>query len=423
LKECTDKIVEYSLPLFVDPEAGGGGAGSVQGTHNRPDYSSIYSCPATACPPLLIILIDGTSPQSGFYKQICSALMQLVHPDKDADTFKSTRVGIFIMTKGGCLSVFDLTSPGGHLKHVRLEDTPLDRNPNFGGYQTQSTTTYTNGSSSNSSHGTKRTDIPLVDIMDVDQVFAPLDSEYSRSCVDGALRALEDSTIAIHQACQQLDTKCSFDLCSRGESMKNGGGAYLGSTMEYILEFIEEVGYHPGKSGVCLEHHGSKRNHTDCDMADRFTYAGGKLMCFLSGPPDEIGIETLEKKPNDAVLEKPQMRTGRMGTGGFGGSCAVRGKRFDHKNRPQRMDDLEIAPDSDDIEAGGGVHSNEDNSTNDAIPQNQYSLVDDYFIFLGTRCAAAAIGVEMFALIREKNEKEEEVYIGFPLLRLISDRR
>ena len=87
------------------------------------------------------------------------------------------------------------------------------------------------------------------------------------------------------------------------------------------------------------------------------------------------------------------------------------------------MDDLEIAPDSDDIEAGGGVHSNEDNSTNDAIPQNQYSLVDDYFIFLGTRCAAAAIGVEMFALIREKNEKEEEVYIGFPLLRLISDRR
>ena len=378
-EECYDPIIEYSLPLISIYNA--------SSCRNE----EIYALPSTQCPPLLAVFIDGTSSDTEYYETIASTLQTLI--DCDSDEFKGSRMGIFVMTANGGLSAFDFTNPGGHIKHLWVNPCPLEVNHEY--HKDQNHKWEPEGEYDVAS---------LADVMTADQIFAPLDGN-GRSYIENALRELADSTISIQQACQRQETSAD-------------SGVYLGSTLQYFLEFMEDIAYHPGEmqeinyqdeSGVAINPH------------DKFMYAGGKIMCFLSKAPYEIGNKTIFGK------------NGRIGRGGVGGACAELGRRFgtivndlDEVSYDQNDEGLH------DVEAGGInlPQKNErkapsENRNNDfELPPTKCINVDEYYQDLGITCAISAFGVEVFALFRNHDCKVEngEHYFGIPLLRLLSDR-
>jgi len=149
-------------------------------------------------------------------------------------------------------------------------------------------------------------------------------------------------------------------------------------------------------------------------------------MCFLAGPPNEIG-----SGPSG----------GRIGTGGFGGSCAELGKRFSSNQDASTSATGSYEDFHDDIEAGnanvnskternkrkpktGKKKGQKQNASmgDERIPLTAFFNVDDYYQRLGIQCAQQALSVEIFGLVDEGQEGGEGAYLGFPYLRLLSDR-
>jgi hypothetical protein len=412
-EERINPIIEYSLPLLSVPN-------SANGTNKR---EGVYALPSHMCSPLLAIFIDGTSSDAGYYARIASCLNQLIHGSDDEEDrrngndYKGARVGIFVMTKNGSLSVFDLTNPGGHLKHLWVESSPLPLNPNYqkGTTNLERRELIFKTKASAAAEEDEYAVAPMRDVMTAEQIFAPL-NDYGISCIDNAIRELADSRIAIQQACRRNYQGGNGDD-------DDSGGVYLGRTLQYFLEFMEDVAYHPGDmSRVDIE-------TNPAEASNKFMYAGGKIMCFLSKAPDEIGDITLGD------------RNGRIGNGGFGGSCAEVGKRFreagdnrtstdggDHAHNP---DDIESGavnkPAMDAKESSRGTSAHEPTaSSDDELPQTKYLGIDEYYHDLGMACAISAFGVELFALLHEDKDddssKTGESFIGMPFLRLLSDR-
>ena len=378
-EECHEPIVEYSLPLFSMPNPS---------SRRKED---IYTLGSSHCPPLLAIFIDGTSSDTEYYKKIASTLQTLIDGD-DSDQFKGSRMGIFIMTANGGLSAFDFTNPGGHIKHLWINPCPLEVNHEYHNDQNQKW----------ESQG--EYDVAsLADVMTAEQIFAPLDGN-GRSYIENALRELADSTISIQQACQRQDTSAD-------------SGVFLGSALQYFLEFIEDTAYHPGEMQDMNENDDSPEA---IKPHDKFMYAGGKIMCFLSKAPDEIG--------HKEVIGQ----NGRIGRGGSGGACAEVGRRFGASLSDANEQFHDHDEDPNDVEAAGIQlpRKNETNipsenrRQNFELPPTKYLKVDEYYQDLGITCAISAFGVEIFALCRNDDSKVDkgEIYFGIPLLRLLSDR-
>ncbi len=413
-EECIKPVVEYSLPLLSVPIAAKGGK-----------REAVYTLPAEMCPPLLAIFIDGTSSDPTYYARIAACLDRLIHGDEDdasssderaqGDKYKGARVGIFVMTQNGSLSVFDLANPGGHLKHLWVESSPLPRNPNYQkGISNLEDQEQKSKVRSIKIEEDEYAVAPLRDVMTADQIFASLDDN-GISCIENAIRELADSRNAIQQACGRNYQGSSRD---GNENDDDSGGVYLGRTLQYFLEFIEDVAYHPGDL--------ARFDIEDEESSTMFMYAGGKIMCFLSKAPDEIG---------DIIIGN---RNGRIGNGGFGGSCAEIGKRFTSSvDRGFLMQSDVHLHHSDDIESGAasGPTSNTNQSsvkepcsvlTDDMLPQTKYLGVAEYYHQLGMASAVSAFGVEIFALVHEDDDEigasTGEPFIGIPFLRLLSDR-
>ena len=431
--EYSLNVDEYSLPLFS--------VSTSSPSSQQDEINDIYSLPAKMCPPLLTILIDGTSSDPKYYSKISSSIHHLLHLNDEENkttennvesstNFKGSRIGIFIMTKGGGLSVFDLKNPCGHLKHLWVHPPPLLRR------KTQGTKSFHDDNES-------ATIIPLSDVLDINEIYIPLDSDSSKSCIENVLRVLENSTI-LNQTCQQSSSSNSgmnYDGIGDdfGTSIGNTGednnyiGTYLGSTIQYILDFLDEVAYHPGMHQMTNDMMMVPRNNKNNDNSDRndendavrkFLYAGGKIMCFLATSPHEIGI------PSSFVPG------GRIGTGGFGGSCAEIGKRFDERkdiDTPNLTNET-FDQDEDDIEAGGknnkiyakdGTKSgrkSDDKYNLNNTPETAYLQVDEYYQDLGIQCAQFGLSIEVFGLVNETKKEIGDIYLGFPYLRLLSDR-
>ena len=131
-------------------------------------------------------------------------------------------------------------------------------------------------------------------------------------------------------------------------------------------------------------------------------------MCFLASPPAEIGPSQPGRKKN-----------GQIGMGGFGGTCAIVGKRFGGNSSIQTQQQNEYDdPESVIVDA----YTKDTKKDEHILPCTAYTKVDDYFQDLGIQCATAAFGVEIFGLIDEVEEQVKGVYFGFSLLRLLSDR-
>lgn len=410
--ELRYETMEYSLPLFSITSS------STQSSllkNNKyihkeqppqENVHEIYSLPAAMCPPLLTILIDGTSTNPMYYNIISSSIQSLLNLKDDSNnSFKGCKLAIFIMTKNGGLSVFDLNSQFGHIKHL-VVNRPLlrvnnDSNKRFLSY---------------ANNDDEIDFIPLSEVMDINDVYVSLESDYTRSCIESALRVLADSII-LNQACQRNHSNNDNEIY---------GGVYFGSTIQYILDFLKDVAYHPGMYHMSKEmlygnHDDGNDGHmcSNNDAMNKLLYAGGKIMCFLAGPPHEIG-----SFPNSS---------GRIGTGGFGGTCSEIGKRFDSSTWKDSDDTYgkiyDNKGDENDIEAGNdaafhgdGRSASESKSNVDDTPHTPYSNLDTYYQNLGIECAHAAISVEIFGLIDQDDNNRDRSYLGLPYLRLLSDR-
>jgi hypothetical protein len=233
--------------------------------------------------------------------------------------------------------------------------------------------------------------------MSPQDIFVSLDTDVSRACVENVLREIADSSIMIEQACQRENSNTN-PTSVRGVS--------LGSSIQYFLEFMETVGYHPGEMQLQELTEDPSPKFADA----KFCYAGGKIMCFLADAPHEIGPLELDRR-------------GNIGLGGFGGSCAVPGKRFQQNLDEINTSQNQVANEND-IEAGvrGEISSNANTFNNDQLPPTLYKDVEEFYSFLGTSCGYNAFSVELFALSNHENTKGKEKYFGIPLLRLLSDR-
>lgn len=375
-------LVEFSLPVMsiYNPE-----------THKQED---IYTLPAQFCPPLLAVFIDGTSNDPGYYERIAELLKHML--DDSSGDYKGTRMGIFIMTSNGGLSIYDFTNPGGHLKHLLIDQCPLKFNPNFVDSNEISM------SSSDDDYNVAN----LEDIMTAEQIFAPLDG-IGKLKVDNAIREIADWTITIHQACQ----RGSF------EHGNTDGGVYLGRTLQYFLEFMGRVAYQPSDMQRISA---TEESFLPDDIHEKFVYAGGKMFIFLSQAPQEIGNF------------KVSGLNGRVGMGGFGGSCAEAGKRFSTycyeepiaEEENVTVEDIESGQNSTNKNKQTGVLQNIKDRQRKNLPETKYLQVDEYYQDIGTASAMGAFGIEIFALLRvdECSLESCEPYFGIPLLRLLSDR-
>jgi len=434
LPECKKSKIEYSLPLLSVPMP----------ESNNSHHNEIYTLPAKMCPPLITILIDGTTTNANYYNEICTSLdilLQICDDDNHNNNsnnkkhddlfFKGCRIGIFIMTKHGGLSIFDLKHSGSHIKHLQIHSSPSLQQRQ----QKQDARTVDTENDNYYNEPNKHV-ISLSEMLDIEHIYVPLDNAYTRSNVESAIRTLGD--------CDILNQACNRDYNDPGTGDNGtGGGVYLGSTIEYILDFIEDVGYHPGigSHDPCFEKHNK-------DAAiHKFLYAGGKILCFLAGPPHEIGFL------------QPSQPQGRTGMGGFGGTCAEIGKRFGNTNHNVTMshESNEKHLDNDDDIEAGGVHNNntpkmnrngktgtanieEGSGSSSKTNKNHktrmndemnfqattaFKNVDEYYQHLGIQCAYDAFSIEIFGLIDESSSSRDDIsglFIGIPYLRLLSDR-
>jgi len=200
----------------------------------------------------------------------------------------------------------------------------------------------------------------------VDLNLTPVDPLYESS-VEATLRAVSDNP----------------SLKPNNNINSADSGMALGATIETILEFMEQA-----------KHPGDTLDDDDETSYSTLLYAGGKITCLLGRPPLEI-------EPLDLV--EPQSS---FGLGGMGGGIhdALQGDKFAH------MPDLE---DSSDL-----------TPTNLASYCKPLQPSEDIFDIIGTRCAHAALGVDIVVVepIEESSSRHFiRPFYGLPLLRVLSD--
>lgn len=248
---------------------------------------------------------------------------------------------------------------------------------------------------------------------------------------------------------------CHHDGGHQSQIRNNGrNGMYLGASLQAILDYLcDSRAFHPDllekteRDGRPITARMMEDwainigngydfigNEDDNENTGTFRYAGGKVMCFLSGAPSEIDSQIMDS-------------AGTIGTGGFGGSCAEIGRRFPtgsvvrDEYQADQNKDYEAGNDEFDPEAGrsnltNGIQLNlhsdlTKKSTNGDAQRRQRkkskTMRDAGFYYngVGIRCAEAALGVEVFALANlETPLSKQGASSGFGIahLRLLSDR-
>jgi len=211
----------------------------------------------------------------------------------------------------------------------------------------------------------------------------PADALY-KSNILTAIRAIADA---------QPGTLASV---TKGEEGEDGGAALgmaLGLTLEVILEFMEAA-KHPGDDPDDEIANGNPQ-----DTADevKLRYAGGKILCLLGNLPLEIAPKLLESQPP-------------YGPGGVGGACS------------------DITQDK-----WAEFHDKPESEPTDWTPSNLKEYVEpldpeDLFDTLGTKCANAALGVDLLVVVPEEVEPDNEEFAleirpfyGLPLLSVLAN--
>lgn len=204
----------------------------------------------------------------------------------------------------------------------------------------------------------------------------------------------------------------------------------LGKSVETILDYMDHA-QHPGQVEI-------SSSEGEDPLEDKILYAGGKIMTFLASCPTDLRGE--DWRP----LTRKYLPKTKVGLGGFGGAV--------HKNGAVGIDATstdakEMAPPlarrfkgASDEEAGyatasAGINGDDEITDTDMTPASLLDYyrapdhVEAYFQELGSQCADAALGVDIFVLVQPQEDDgymggddNAELDVGLPFLRELADR-
>ena len=215
----------------------------------------------------------------------------------------------------------------------------------------------------------------------------------------------------------------------------------LGTSIETILDFMDQA-QHPG--AVASKSSTANDDDTTNPLEDQLWYAGGKIMTFLASCPTDLRGE--DWRP---LTQKSLPRT-TVGLGGFGGAVQKTAPTASYdSNGGTSFDTTTSASGASSFldEEKGGTVSNGSSSAieildTDMTPSSLLDYyrapehVEAYFSELGSQCAEAALGVDIFVMVQPKEDEgafgsssdygnssgDAELDVGLPFLRGLADR-
>ena len=173
-----------------------------------------------------------------------------------------------------------------------------------------------------------------------------------------------------------------------------GTGMALGSSLETILEFMEQA-VHPGARV-------RYQNNLTASSESQLKYAGGKVLCLLSGPPVEIESH-----------QRHSLQPYHMG--GIGGSCAPTIDKWQgcSNEPPPEVEPTDMTP-SNLIDYMSPLHVN-------IGEEETLQLGDGYYQLLGAKFGQAGLGVDV-VVVSPQDGNTNTTWFGLPFLRGLSDR-
>lgn len=391
LPEIKDHFVELSMPISVSDG----------------DENFVTSMSAHDVPPLLIGLIDLEQVDACALAAACASLREALD---SAPSF--ARFGIIVYCKRR-FSVFDLSSPCPHVKHLRMSRDYSYIQPS------------------------------LVQSISIGEAFPQVGE--ARVCMEAAIRALGD----YHSFVPMMNQGVQYHLKDKDDMSVTSHTSMqqFGCALSEIFAFIRNCGaIHPGTSFMQTYSHQDKMNgEAEKSVMDGndFLYAGGKVMAFLTSKPSVTRIDSLtyvtSNGNTDAVKGCEDL--GEVGRGGFGGSCAAIGndvvdsRRFCTSINNSHVSHAKLKK-IDDCDIEGGNNSNHLTSTGGdnqrkidewALAGGMKGDEDDilslskYFSDLGVKGATLAIAVEILC-VTSKRRGDQTYSFNLPILRHISER-
>ena len=405
----TDTI-DFRVPVVLRPPNSGD-------PNNRERYLqqnaslATWQLPAMACPPVWWIIVDGTvgsttSSMSGtaarnYWQTIGHTLTRALE-----EIPPHVHVGLLTAT-GSKLASWDLTSAVPHVQQYPYSYDPAAIDAVEGGGEGQTTIS--------AGRGEAAWDFCLV----------PANGHYKanleaaiRAMVDGAMSGLfweessSDNTNNNNGEEKKMDHR-------QTATTRTSQYVPLGLTLEILLEFMEQA-VHPGQEE---EDDGNDDGEGDADSNDndndtngngmtKLRYAGGKILCLLGNPT----LETGKPPTNDSLSYIGQPS---FGLGGVAGSCRSEDEDDSSKNTNKDGDAMKTDPT--DLTAS--------NLEEYAMPLEP----DQLLVNIGSRCAKAALGVDLIVLVPEEDDDDANTtrgdlqssrtipWYGLPLLRPLSD--
>ena len=295
------------------------------------DDSISWKLPAMACPPVWWIVLDGTCSNGGYWNSVENVISKALE-----DIPPYVHIGI-VAASSTTLSSWDLATQIPHVLH------------------------------------SSQTSSASVDSL----CLVPCDALHLSS-IRAALRAVVDS--------------CGGNYGANDAPL--GTGMALGSTLETILEFMDQA-VHPGARI-------HDKNNPMTGAGSPLKYAGGKVLCLLSGPPVEI-------ESHQRHSPQPYFM------GGVGGSCAPTVDKWQGcshdpppENEPTDMTPSNLADYMSPLQVDIGE-------------EETLLLGDDYYQLLGTKFGNAGFGVDV-VVVSPQDANSNTTWFGLPFLRGLSDR-
>eukprot|EP00536_Pseudo-nitzschia_multiseries_P002736 jgi/Psemu1/322680/estExt_fgenesh1_pg.C_370021 len=244
-----------------------------------------------------------------------------------------------------------------------------------------------------------------------------LTSAIPHANIEAAIRAMVDGAgSGVFWDASDEDDEDQDEKKDGGSEPQRGQNVPLSLTLEIILEFMEQA-RHPGQRTLDGNEEQNSNNDGDEeeDGTTKLRYAGGKILCLLGNPALETSIAPTEYSPS-------YIGQHQYGYGGVNGACHAvvveddgdeRGRKSKSKSKSKKSSKSSKSTSKKNSKKQEPEYQYEgDGDPTDLTASNLQEFTvpldpDDMLLKVGSRCAHAALGVDLFVLV-----PEEDNYLG-----------
>jgi len=383
-----------------------------------------YSIPATQCPVLWFVVLDGSCVQRRYW-HAASQLLSKACRDMPAHVHVSIVMASSTTQstpENNNSSNSSSSSPDTIKDHTVASETVLAV------YQLASSVPHV-------LHYTDHTVVDETDLMQaLLQSLVPADGAH-QSHILAAARSLMDYTGSSGSGSSSISTGSS-STGSDAATTTTSRNMPLGWTIQMILEALQSSAQPVGQRRVVATQDDPDKSGNTNDTGTGsgssspvLPYAGGRIMALLADRPADLTALGVRDK-------RRKSRPVAAGMGGFGGRIVAEpGERFGNNNHNGDYSNHDAADSAAtlDIEGGGsgsggrvaaGKSPKESDLTADHLLEHYRPPpgVEAYFSDLGAECAQKALGVDVLLLVDSSDEEETIPDFGLPLFSCLADR-